>query len=297
MAAIETYRHSGKMGPAAIPYALGAGLVAAGALSWVYQALIDGIPFVYLNVLATAGYGIAVGVAIGFAFRAGKGRNLPVAIGIAVLACLLGDALSFHFAYERAVAKAAEELGLDPATASKEETLEAMREAVPFGDYIKARVEEGVTIGRAGGGLPIKGALMYLVWIVEAGILCVLAAGAQVAYLKRPFCEACDRLTEPRALGAIRSVKSGAMSAARAKGDMATLLDPPGEERSGKDAAYTLHACPTCDNRYLTISLEWMQRDRKGKEERKSEDVVQHAVVAPDHIESLRSRLHLSARQ
>jgi hypothetical protein len=40
-----------------------------------------------------------------------------------------------------------------------------------------------------------------------------------------------------------------------------------------------------------------MQRDRKGKEERKSEDVVQHAIVTPDHVESLRSRLHLSARR
>jgi len=291
MAAIATYRHSGKFGPAAIPYALGAGLVGAGALAWLYQAIIDWIPFIYLNILATAGYGIAIGLAVGFAFRAGKGRNVPVAVAIAVVSCLAGDALSFHFAYERAVANAAGELGLGPGIAEDAEVRQAMREAVPFRDYIDARVEDGVTIGRAGTGLKLSGVLMWLLWIAEAGILCVVAGGTQVAYLVRPFCEACDRFTEKRALGAIANVKPSALAAARGKGDVAALLDPAAEERGGKHAAYTLHACPTCDNRYLTVAVEWVQRGKKGKDEKKSVAVVQHAIVTPGDIETLEGRL------
>ncbi|HEX5136861.1 MAG TPA: hypothetical protein VFY93_07815 [Planctomycetota bacterium] len=289
MAAIMSYRHSGKLGPAAIPYALGAGLVAAGALAWIYQAVLDWIPFIYLNILATAGYGIAIGAAAGFAFRAGRGRNVPVAIAIAIVSCLAGDALSFHFAYERALAKAAEELG--PEAAENAEVRQAMREAVPFRDYIDARVEDGVTVGRSGGGLRLTGILMWLVWIAEAGILGVVAAGAQIFLLGMPFCEACDRFTEKRALGSIASVKPSALAAARGKGDVAVLLDPPQEEHGRKHATYTLHACPTCDNRYLTLALEWTERGKKGKDEKKTEAVVQNAIVTPEQVEALQARL------
>lgn len=314
MGSIETYRHSGRMGPLAIPCALGAGLAAAGALAWLYQALLDGIPSIYLSVLVTAGYGGVVGLAIGYAYRVGKGRNAVAAFAIAGVSGLVGDALSFHFAYERVMARVAGEtrdlvfaehgeVDVDTLDAPEEKkriiraimggegAADAVKQIVPFGRFLRLRAEEGTSVSGFGKGLPVRGWLIYLVWLIEAAAICVVAAGAQWLVWQRPFCEQCNRWTDTRPLGSIACIDFRALSDAVRAGDLATLLRPPIKERGSKSVDYTVHGCPHCDLRYVSVSLEWTGRSKRGRPEKRSQLVIEHAAVTRAQAEEIEARV------
>ena len=49
-----------------------------------------------------------------------------------------------------------------------------------FVDHLKLRVEEGISIGRAGrgGGAPISGIFIYILWLVEFGVVAGLHCAA-----------------------------------------------------------------------------------------------------------------------
>lgn len=69
------YRHSGKAPFGGILLTFIGGLIAGVVLGGVYGLLIYWIPFIYINVFVTIGFGIALAVAVGTLGQLGKVRN------------------------------------------------------------------------------------------------------------------------------------------------------------------------------------------------------------------------------
>jgi len=290
MSALSRYRPSGRMGSSAIVMALAAGTVGAAILGWAYQAAVDWIPLVYVNVLATMGFGWALGFLVARALRKGHGRNVAAAVAIAGLAAVLGDAVSFHAGYRRVHAEAEKIRAAFLKELSPEDRAEAVEELdYPFSEYLSDRAENGWTLGSES-GLPIRGALVWGVWVLELGILVGFAARFALRAARAPYCEPCGAWTVGAPVASMAGVDDGALRAAVAAGDLATLLSPPRRAGGGVGVEFVQHGCPTCDTRFLTATLRWRtEPTRRKKQEEKRETLVEAAVVTPADVESVRA--------
>lgn len=89
---LPTYRHSGKFGATALVAVPLVGVLLGWPLGLAYAYLIKWIPFVYLNILLTIGYGALLGLAVGWTLQRCRVRNLPVTL---VLAVVVGVAANY----------------------------------------------------------------------------------------------------------------------------------------------------------------------------------------------------------
>lgn len=80
---LQSYRHSGKFGAHALLVVPLVGVLLGWPLGLAYAYLIRWIPFVYLNALLTLGYGLLLGVAVGWALKRCQVRNVAVATVLA----------------------------------------------------------------------------------------------------------------------------------------------------------------------------------------------------------------------
>ena len=165
------YRHSGKFCIHGPVLALIVPILAAFPLGFAYSYLLKWIPFVYLNVLLTVGYGFVFGLLTCWLLKVGKVRNNALAAIFGVWAGLA--ALYFqwnghiHSLFEGA-----------PILLMPDQIFSVM----------KAIYQEGTWGLRSGGN--ITGIPLAIVWIVEAGIIVGMSAFFPYAMISSvPFCE------------------------------------------------------------------------------------------------------------
>src|SRR5688572_11803570 len=96
------YEPSGRFGAALLPALLLCAAVGAG-LAWVYQWLINLIPFIYVNLLLTLGFGFVLLTMVLTALRAGRNRNHPLALAAAVVLPVIAVIASFGWGYRLAL--------------------------------------------------------------------------------------------------------------------------------------------------------------------------------------------------
>lgn len=85
----KTYKPSGKFSPAGAIILFLVTAVAGSVLSFIYLKLVSWIPFVYLNILLAAGFGLLIGLLAKLIIRSFKIRNIAVVL----IAVLLGGLL------------------------------------------------------------------------------------------------------------------------------------------------------------------------------------------------------------
>jgi hypothetical protein len=311
------------------------GLAWAVGTGWVYQWILDIVPFVYLNFLIAGIYGAGIGAPVAYACVIGRCRNPFVCVALAVVVGLGGVAASHGFAYLRAVPKlrsymravARKESGrltaeeLQDASRSSStyqrlvETLRARQERkeqdpeveaayqqaladvdafmarYSFGDYLADRAESGWSIWwlRSPRGIPIRGVLAWIVWLLEAGGICFLATVFPRAAVDKPFCERCSRWTAMSGSGRLEDVDPAAARRAAVTGDLAALLrTPPGKMRR-RELAFDIWSCAGCDARYLSVSLHRPVRDSEGKMQDESKDLLKYVIVTPEQATAFES--------
>ena len=291
MSRLQQYRHSGKLG-IGLPLGLLAGAVTAIAGAWLYQRFVIWVPFIYVTFLGTLAFGAAIGAVVGYAMRAGKTRSLLVPAIIAGLCGVLGEAASFKFDYSYRMAEAAEELS---ASGEVEEAItgEELEQAISFSDYIEHRAEQGFSIGRGGsGGLPLQGMLTYLIWLIELGAIAGTAVVLARGRFEDTFCERCEQWMAERALGLHAGVDAAHLRAAATEGDGASLFAPRPDPESAVSVVYSVHECARCrDNPYLTVRLAWLEQNKKGEDEEKTEAIAHQVSVTPAEITTLEQDL------
>jgi hypothetical protein len=282
MSFVDSYSHSGKFGPATLPAGLVGGLAGGLVLTWLYQLFVDWIPLIYFNVIATLGLGFALGYMTGSLLRWAHCRNNLLAALVTAVVSLACVGVSFYFAYDRVVRGVASKHG---------GTVSELKEKLPIRKYLEIRVEKGWTIGR-GGGLPVKGVFVYLIWLLELLIVVFCAVTTAKGVIEDPYCEDCQRWSEEEILGRRSSVTPEGVAQAVEKASIDDLIHLAPDPSGTSALAFKLHSCNEClQLAFLTVTREWAQANSKGELEQKSETVAAMVRVSQKQRDQLKEQL------
>lgn len=265
---VQRYAPSGAFKPAVFLFALG-GLLGAVALAWVYELLIDIIPFVYISILMTVGFGFGLGLLGAMAVKAGHCRNRAVAAGLALLIGAGGLAASYGWGYRRALNELAEQTpGI---------TLSELSEVVSVGRWMDARIENGWEVRRS----TISGAGVMAVWGIEALIALGLCTLVVVLGAAAPYCEPCQVWTETQDAH-LEGLGAEDVASLLERGDLAGVLALPARPEAGTASRIQLvrEFCPQCpQTAYLTVK-EVRTEVKNGKTQEHTKELLEHAELS-----------------
>ncbi len=278
----------------AIPLGLLCGSAAAFLLGGIYQWFVDWMPFVYFNFFASLALGAVVGGIAALGMRAGHCRNVWCAAFVAACCGILGGVRSFDVAR----GQLREELLEATGSAWLREALESTGPGTydrlttahgwSIADHVIARRATGWVLYR--GGIPIRGAWVTLVWILEAGLIVVGAAGVARAMAREPYCAACGRWCREQRFKGRAPVQLPDLLAGLDGKDVRQLAGPAPDPAT--HSIWALHSCPGCEAyACVTVEARWNEPDEKGKPQAKRNTLVEHALVNPAALGGLRSRL------
>lgn len=278
---LERYAPSGQFSPATLLYGLVFALVIAGG-AWLYQALVDWIPLIYVSFLATLGFAAVAFVATGAAMTRGNCRNAAVAVLLGLAIGAAGTAGSHWFAYQRFVGKVADNL-------KGAKTQAQVREAIPFGRYLGLRAESGWRVGK-GKGAPLRGFFVWAIWGIEALVIVGGAAWGAKGAAANPFCENCLAWAEEEPVLTRRDQDDLALErlAQAARPDELFRL-APAEKPAEFRLDYLLHRCRQCDqSSWLTVKRVRSVTDGQGKTSDETKALWELVLLSPQDVAALR---------
>jgi hypothetical protein len=263
-APFQVYRHSGKFGIHGPLLALIGAVIIGFPLGVAYAYLIRWIPFIYVNVFASAGYGFVIGITTAWLLKFSKVRNT----GIAVLTGLLTGFIALYFDWNGHI--------------------HAVFRGAPWflypGDIVggmKQLYKDGSWGMRSGGN--ITGIPLAIVWVTEALIIAGITLLVAVGMVKStPFCEdnqcwldeekkidTLDRFVDPAQVELLKSGDLGPLAQAHRK--------PVGAD---KFTRLTLKHSPKC-NVFCTVKVEnvTLEYDKEGKASEKTEELTRDLVL------------------
>ncbi len=286
----ETYRPSGRMGPLSLPAGLAAGGAVAVAGGLAYQKLIDVIPFIYVNALLTLGFAWLIGYVVARTLTWSKMRSTVMAGVIGGVCGAFAVGFTFHVAHGWHTAawaeSAARAYALDQdVTADRKRLATTSIRSMSLGDYLDVRVETGWTVGP----IEITGLAVWIIWLIEAGVLCAGAAHFALEGATTPFCERCDTFVRETRIGTIRGMRRTAFSRAARTGGIPGVL---ALEEGGGDArlALTMRSCPRCDRtKFVHGVCHWIEKSGRESKER-DEVLLPNVVPTREDLDALAER-------
>lgn len=290
----QVYQPSGRFSPLAIFLALIAAVFVTG-VAFVYQLGLHWIPLIYVNCLLTWGMAMVIGKATEFVIKKGEVRNVTLSLLFFVVLVGVGLGAKFGFQYLHARMELASEierlsqvdLGIEteqPLTSSQmAEVRQAIVANFTFMDHIAIRVENGWNVGR-GGKAPIAGPFVYLVWVVELGIILYFGSTIALEAARKPYSELSKRWADSVAIEMTLPITNPLMVAkiSSAKSVQELLELPiPDTDQSNKIAVYEVHSVPNSpeEEAYLNVDLQTYSQNAKGETEVAHEFLVKLAVI------------------
>jgi hypothetical protein len=269
---LPVYRHSGKFGIHGPLLALVVALVLGFPLGLAYAYIIKWCPLVYINFLATAGYGLLFGLIGGYFLKFGKVRNTAVAALTGILAGLI--AWYFNWSgHVYALFKGA------PLVSFPDMILRVMGALYDQGSW---------GMHRSGN---ITGIPLAIVWVVEAGIIIGLTAFTAVGFVSDvPFCERKQCwLDQEKKISTLRNFTDPAHLAALKVGDLAPLVRAqPKDADSSAFARLILKHSPRTQE-FCTVRIENVTTtlDKNGNSKEQVEKLTSNLKVPPSTFELL----------
>jgi hypothetical protein len=204
------YQASGKSSPTSFLLFILTSVIAIPVLALAYTYLIWYIPFIYINLFITAGFGFAVGMAIShLAVKTGKVRNSTIAIIFGFLGGLF--ALYFSWAiWVDLVINAGESYGNSRIgiTTSNIEFLQVfglVLQPDTLFNFI-SEINKTGTWGIRGG--TVSGTFLTIIWIIELLIILILSIIFPYLKAKAPFCEVDNKWFKEEDLPAFSFIKN-----------------------------------------------------------------------------------------
>ena len=266
IAMLQKYEPSGVMGIFS-PVALVVLLPIAVAGAWLYQLLIDWIPFIYLNFIVAVGFGLVLAFPTMVALRLTKCRSRLAGMLIGLMVGAVGLAASHYFAY---TAAAFGQVGVVAGQGGP---------AVSFSEYISQKTDAGWTIGRHGAGIGLTGFFVWLIWVIEGIGLLVLGIGGGLMAADSPFCEKCGcRANKKAGEFTVACVSPGTVERIRAADSVREMLADSGGGASTDTLKYTVTRCPMCDG-LTTLEIEFETMVVKDKEKEKKTEVLHEGLL------------------
>lgn len=266
------YKHSGGIGAMAVPFALlfgGATAVIGGVL---YQLLVSWIPFIYVNLVLTLGFGALLGALTGAGLKRGQLRNTVMATALCALVGAGAVGATHVVSYENTLRKVSAETG---------EPTSELRQQLTFQQFLTLKAKVGWKLGRHSSGSPLSGGFVYVIWGVEALVILGFTIYVGLSQVSDPYCEACKAWTTEHKLPERANGDVGAIKRDAAAGKLEDIVER--KDQGGDLVAYTVHACPSCsDSSYLTVEKVTLKQKAKGQVERSTDAVLRHAALTPE---------------
>lgn len=297
MPVIPSYRHSGKFEPTTFPFALGLGLVGALGVGWLYQFLVDLIPFIYIRFILTAAFGAALGWLVGWGAQMGKCRNLMLVSVMAFSIAVVAEGATMYYQYQRTIGKILTKdfARLQRVNRGKEVPPEVLKrhrrqlmKQFTFQHYLEARVKYGWKMKSTS----INGVMVYIIWGLELLILIVAGVFLARTMVDVPFCERGNVWATEIDLGGVPHVVPEIAQEALAAGDINFFIDVanlPVDEGFPTVLHYTLYQCVNAG--YLSVKLKTILINDKGEQQEESVDLLEYAHVDGSQVEHLRHEL------
>jgi hypothetical protein len=302
----DTYKPGGGVGVGTFPGILIGMGVAVGA-AFVYQLLLEWIPIIYVNFLLTLGVGVLLGMIGISVVTHGNCRNLIVALlaGLLIATAFLGAKFWFQYQnYYKQVRVAAVVGFTEEMTNSQEGELEQfsdeqiqeivdeyMRQEYSFIQHLQGRIDEGWMVGR-GGGAPISGPFVYLIWLIEAGIIYFFATSGPKSQAGEPFNEKLSKWAGEEEIVMTLPITDEEMVAKiKSASTVEQLLEIPipKTDQSTQFAIYQVNSIEGADleDAYLTVTLREFTTNAKGEVEKNDTPLVTHAVLTSEKRKEL----------
>lgn len=246
--------------------------VIAGAIGGlIYGLLTYHNPFIYINFLATFGFGLLMGFSVQFGATLGKVRSRFFTGLLGLAAGVLGMYFAWVFYLWR----------------------------VPFIDQFLWNPEKlwfawefffENGLWEMKGWTP-TGWVLIGFWLVEAGIVIVTSIGVSLSN-DAPFCDECNEWTD----SAISPARMPHTDIEQLRGDLeeenyAVLEELQNQPASNADYLQaSVHCCPNCEEcNYLTISHITITTDNDGDLQTNSNDLIKHLRIPFPLAEHLKS--------
>ena len=288
----DVYKPSGSIGMKTYPLFL-VGIVVAIALAFVYQLLLHWIPFIYVNFLLTLGMGVGTGMIVSFIVNNGHCRNWMIAALLGLMLLIVGLSGKYWFQYQQFLGANIEQIQNDPQIPANMKDLEiaAFKKNFTFMEHLKFRTETGWNVGR-GNGAPLTGFMVYLIWLIEAGVIGYFALTMPIAAAKEPYSEKMNTwadeaqvvmtlpVTDPEMVSKIQSASTV---------DDLLEIPIPKTDQSNQFAVYTVNSIPgeELEDAYLSVASITYSVNKKGEQETKEKSLVNHAVLSAAKREQL----------
>src|SRR5882724_542922 len=278
------YSHSGKFGPHGPILALMAAGIIAFPLGIIYSYLIKWIPFIYLNVFITIGYGFAFGFITAWLMKFAKVRNRGVALLTGLAVGLIAWWGSWNGCARALVGSQAPWL-LTP---------HQMR------IFIKILYTEGSWGIGFSSSAPVTGIFLALIWLAEgAAIVGISAVAAFTPIATTPFCELHDCwLNEKKKIEKLDAFVRPEHIEAFKAGDIAPLEESqPRVPASGRFARLTLKHSDGChDFCTLSIANVTVAPDKKGNMKETEQELMTNLLVPKSMFDYLAKFEHATAK-
>ncbi|MDP1560992.1 MAG: hypothetical protein Q8M16_06320 [Pirellulaceae bacterium] len=289
----QVYQPSGRFSLLAIPL-VGIGAVLVVAAAYVYQLGLEWIPFIYVNVLLTWVMAMLIGKTTEYVIHIGHVRNIALCLLFFALVVVAGLGAKFGFQYMHARISLESELAnmtqselrieADPPLTYEEmkEVRQEIMAGFSFVDHIEMRVANGWNIGRA--NAPITGPFVYLVWVVELGIILYFGSAIALAAVRKPYSEKrnrwADSVTIEMTLPITNPLMVAKISSAKSVQELLELPIPD-TDQSNKIAVYEVHSVPNSpeEDAYLNVDLQTHSVNAKGELEVAHEFLVKLAII------------------
>ena len=283
----EVYKPSGGVGFATWLLLI-IGIVITAVLAYIYQFLLELIPYIYLNALMTLGLGIAIGTISAFIITKGHCRSLVVGtlIGLVLATVCLGA--KFYAQYYTARAAGLEFLESTNEFSDEERPLviAGFKEGYTIQMHLEDRIDAGWALGRGNNNAQgMGGWLVYLVWLIEAGIIFYFAWTMSRGAAKQPYSEKMNLWAdEAESVMMLPITNDEMVSKIQAATSVDELLEIPipKTDESAKLAQYIVNSIPgqEMEDAYLTVKTIEFSVNKKGEQETEETMLVENAVLS-----------------
>lgn len=271
---MQRYTHSGIVPVGGAVSTVLWGLAAAVVLGVAYAYLAYWLSWGFFRMMLMVAYGSFVGLAIGVAANKGKIRS-PLFNTVVALVCVAIGLWVYWGAYDVARNGAA--------VAGRAWTPQGL--AAHAADLF----ENGSFSLR--GRNKLDGLPLVIGWILEGVCVTGLVVNMARQDATRPFCEACQRWTNPTG-GLIYVAADGNEPQWQEvlSGDLTALaVFPPVDVPSSTHVRLDLASCPACQHsNFVTLAAVTITHDRKGKEKKTERAILRNGAITDPEAEFLR---------
>lgn len=263
----EIYRESGEAPISGIIRGLVYGLLAAAILTPLYALLIDWNPLIYVNFVASLILGGGIGVCTGIGGQHGKIRNSIIRITTALIVTVTTLYLLWFV-----------KMGLftekwDPNPASIWTSMKFVNALGPWS--LKGTVA--------------KGGILWIIWLLEAGIITWLIFSVAVGMKKDIFCESCQKWLKPKTYFPLSPiVDPTGLKSQLQQADFSQIeaLQPIEDITAGASRIGITH-CPDCESMSFIEVTNNTYKMKDGEPEEKAKSIVNNLSLNSARVRGL----------